>query len=124
MKEKTEKTAAKKVRMNQRMKERVQRIDNQTYWYLIQLLDLEVDEAKKELPRNTKFLKKCFRLPRRYLKSMGTMYAACTFPHRKLAGSTFARLLNAGVKAAAVRMNLWKRNGFFPVSKMPLRLAG
>ncbi len=42
------------------MKERVQRLDNQTYWYLIQLLDLEVDEAKKKLPRNTKIFKEVF----------------------------------------------------------------
>ena len=78
MKEKTEKTAAKKVRMNQRMKERVQRIDNQTYWYLIQLLDLEVDEAKKKLPRNTKIFKEVFQAATAVLEKHG--YNVCS-PH-------------------------------------------
>lgn len=78
MKKITEKMSTKKVRMNQRMKERVQRIDNQTYWYLMQLLDLEVDEAKKKFPRNTKIFKEVFKAATAVLEKHG--YRVCS-PH-------------------------------------------
>lgn len=78
MKKKTEKKAAKKVRMNRRMKERVQSIDTQTYWYLIQLLDLEVDEAKKKFPRNTKIFNEVSKAATAVLEKHG--YRVCS-PH-------------------------------------------
>ena len=49
MKKKTGKMAAEKVKMNQRMTERIQWIDKQTCWYLMQLLNLDMDEAKKRI---------------------------------------------------------------------------
>ena len=60
------------------MKERVQSIDTQTYWYLIQLLDLEVDEAKKKFPRNTKIFKEVIKAATAVLEKHG--YKVCS-PH-------------------------------------------
>lgn len=54
---KTEKKRADKVEMNQKMTDRVSWIDKQTYWYLIQLLDLDVDEAKEKFPWNIEILR-------------------------------------------------------------------
>lgn len=78
MKKITEKKATKKLRMNQRMKERDQRIDSQTYWYLMQLLDLEVDEAKKKFPRNTKIFNEVIKAATAVLEKYG--YRVCN-PH-------------------------------------------
>lgn len=60
------------------MKERVQQIDNQTYWYLMQLLDLEVDEAKKKFPRNTKIFNEVIKAATALLEKHG--YRVCN-PH-------------------------------------------
>lgn len=54
---KTEKKRADEVKMNQKMADRVSWIDKQTYWYLIQLLDLDVDEAKEKFPWNIEILR-------------------------------------------------------------------
>lgn len=78
MKKITKKIATKKVRLNKRMKERVQRINSQTYWYLMQLLDLEVDEAKIIFPRNTNILKEVFKAATAVLEKHG--YRVCS-PH-------------------------------------------
>ena len=40
---KTEERETKNVKMDQRMTERANRINRETYWYLVQLLDLNVD---------------------------------------------------------------------------------
>lgn len=48
-KKKIEEMTTREVEMNPRMAERVKWIDKQTYWYLIQLLELDVDEAKKKI---------------------------------------------------------------------------
>lgn len=78
MKKVTEKIATKKVRLNQRMKERIQQMENQTYWYLMQLLDLEVDEAKKKFPRNTKIFNEVSKAATAVLEKHG--YRVCS-PH-------------------------------------------
>ena len=36
--------------MNQRMLDRVEFIETETYWYLIQLLELNMAEAEKKVP--------------------------------------------------------------------------
>lgn len=57
MKKKTDEMVTGKVEMSQKMTERVDWIDKQTYWYLIQLLDLDVDEAKEKFPWNIEILR-------------------------------------------------------------------
>lgn len=78
MKKKTGKMTVEKVEMNRQMKERVQRIDRQTYWYLMQLLDLEVDEAKKVLPQDAEVLKEVSKAATAILEKHG--YKVCR-PH-------------------------------------------
>ena len=60
MEKKTEETVTEEVEMNQRMLERVDSIDNATYWYLMQLLELGVDEAEKKFPWNIEILREVF----------------------------------------------------------------
>lgn len=60
MEKKTEEMVTEEVEMNQRMLERVDSIDNATYWYLIQLLGLSVDEAEKKFPWNIEILREAF----------------------------------------------------------------
>lgn len=60
MNKKTEETVAEEVEMNQRMTERADWIDTQTYWYLIQLLELDQDEAEKKFPWNIEILREVF----------------------------------------------------------------
>ena len=60
MEKKTEETVTEEVEMNQRMLERVDSIDTQTYWYLIQLLGLSMDEAEKKFPWNIEILREAF----------------------------------------------------------------
>lgn len=57
---KTKETRADEVKMNQRMEERVELIDTQTYWYLIQLLGLSVAESEEKFPWNIEILRKVF----------------------------------------------------------------
>ena len=78
MKEKAGKMAAEKMEMNQRMTERIQWIDKQTCWYLMQLLDLDMDEAKKELLRDAEILKEVSKAATAILKKHG--YMVCS-PH-------------------------------------------
>lgn len=60
MEKKIEEMKTGEVEMNQRMTERVGWIDKQTYWYLMQLLDIDVDEAEKIMPWNIEILRKVF----------------------------------------------------------------
>lgn len=60
MEKRTEENVTGEVEMNQRMTERVEWIDKQTYWYLMQLLDIDVDEAEKIMPWNIEILRKVF----------------------------------------------------------------
>lgn len=48
------------VEMNQRMTERIDWIDTQTYWYLMQLLELDNDETQKKFPWNIEILREVF----------------------------------------------------------------
>lgn len=48
------------VEMNQEMAERIHGMDTQTYWYLIQLLDMNVDEAREKFPWNTEIFREVF----------------------------------------------------------------
>ncbi len=60
MEKKTEEMAVKEVEMNQRMAKRVEWIDRQTYWYLIQLLGIDVDDTEEKFPWNIEILRKVF----------------------------------------------------------------
>ena len=61
MKKSTEEMAeTEEVEMTQRMTERADWIDTQTYWYLMQLLELDVDEAEKKFPWNIEILREVF----------------------------------------------------------------
>lgn len=60
MEKRTEENITGEVKMNQRMEERVELIDTQTYWYLIQLLGLSVAEAEKKFPWNIEILREVF----------------------------------------------------------------
>lgn len=57
MEKKTDEIVTGKVEMSQKMTERVDWIDKQTYWYLMQLLDIDVDEAKEKFPWNVEILR-------------------------------------------------------------------
>ena len=58
--ERTEEMEKIEVEMNLRMTERVSSIDNATYWYLMQLLDLSVEEAEEKFPWNIEILREVF----------------------------------------------------------------
>ena len=60
MEKKTEQMERKEVEMSQRMTERIDCVDNATYWYLIQLLGLNVTEAEKKFPWNIEILREVF----------------------------------------------------------------
>lgn len=60
MEKKAEGMKTGEVEMNQRMRERIDWTDKQTYWYLIQLLELSPDEAEEKFPRNTEILREVF----------------------------------------------------------------
>lgn len=45
------------VEMNKKMHDRVHWIESQTYWYLMQLLELDMDEAKEKLPWDIEMLR-------------------------------------------------------------------
>ena len=77
MEKKTEEMAETgEVEMTQRMAERAGWIDTQTYWYLMQLLNLDMDEAKKEFPRDAKILKEVSKAATAILKKHG--YKICS----------------------------------------------
>lgn len=63
------------VEMTQRMVERGDWIDNQTYWYLMQLLELDVDEAKEKFPWDIGILREVFDSAVSILKGYG--HAVC-----------------------------------------------
>jgi hypothetical protein len=56
----TKEVKAEEVEMNRRMTERVRWIDTQTYWYLMQLLNLSTDEAEKKFPWDAGILREVF----------------------------------------------------------------
>ena len=60
MEKKTEEMKTGEVEMNQKMTERADWIDTQTYWYLMQLLDLSVEEAEEKFPWNIEILREVF----------------------------------------------------------------
>lgn len=60
MDKRTEEKVTGEVKMNQRMEERVELIDTQTYWYLIQLLGLSVAEAEEKFPWNIEIFREVF----------------------------------------------------------------
>ena len=53
-------TEPKEVGMNERMTERVNQIDTQTYWYAMQLLGLGTAEAEKKFPWDIAILREIF----------------------------------------------------------------
>ena len=73
--EKREKTGAGEVEMDQRMAERARWIDIHTYWYLMQLLELNVDQAQKRFPWDIEILRKVFDSTVSILKGYG--HAVC-----------------------------------------------
>ncbi|MCM1375171.1 MAG: hypothetical protein NC305_05140 [Lachnospiraceae bacterium] len=60
MEKRTEEKVTGEVKMNQRMEERVELIDTQTYWYLIQLLGLSVAESEEKFPWNIEIFREVF----------------------------------------------------------------
>lgn len=52
MEKKTEEMKTGEVEMNQKMTERADWIDTQTYWYLMQLLEISTAEAEEKFPWN------------------------------------------------------------------------
>ena len=113
MEKRAEKMETKEVEMNQRMLERLDSIDNATYCYLMQLLELSVDGAEDKFPWD-------IRMPWQYLKNMDTKYVIRIYPHQKWADSTVVHFPNADAKAVIARMNLWRKKDSFPISKMRL----
>lgn len=59
------------VEMTRRMTQRAEWIDTQTYWYLMQLLGLDVDEAKKRFPWDMEILRRVFDSTASILKEYG-----------------------------------------------------
>ena len=76
MEKKTEEMAETgEVEITQRMAERAGWIDTQTYWYLMQLLELNVDQAQERLPWDIEILRKVFDSTVSILKEYG--HAVC-----------------------------------------------
>lgn len=101
------------------MKERVQQIDNQTYWYLMQLLDLEVDEAKKKFPRNTKIFNEVIKAATAVLEKHG--YGVCS-PHI-FTSETGRQYLctpsECGCESCSRQDKFMEKERLFPVLKTP-----
>ena len=75
MEKRAEETETKEVEMNQRMIERVDRIHNATYSYLMELLELDVDGAGKMFPWDIEILRRVFEDAVAVLESHG--YKVC-----------------------------------------------
>lgn len=60
MEKKTAELATGEVVMNDKMTERVELIDTQSYWYLMQLLGINTDEAEEKFPWNIEILREVF----------------------------------------------------------------
>lgn len=90
--------------MNQRMLDRVEFIETETYWYLIQLLELNMAEAERKVPWNDEILREVFKDTVTILNKYGTVCVIRTYPHRKSAGSTAAHFPSAGARDVTVRM--------------------
>ena len=58
--EKSGETRADEVEMNQKMTERADWIDTQTYWYLMQLLEISTAEAEEKFPWNIAIIREVF----------------------------------------------------------------
>ncbi len=77
MEKRTEEMAeTEEVEMTQRMVERGDWIDTQTYWYLMQLLELNVDQAQERFPWDIEILRKVFDSTVSILKGYG--HAVCS----------------------------------------------
>lgn len=76
MEERTEN--CREAKMNQRMTERVNWIETQTYWYLMQLLGVKVEEAREIIPWNIEIIRKVFEYAVAVLNTHG--YSVCD-PH-------------------------------------------
>lgn len=61
--------------LNSKMVDRADWIDNQTYWYLMQLLELSQDESDEKFPWNIEILRNVFDSSVSILKEYG--YAVC-----------------------------------------------
>lgn len=61
--------------LNSKMVDRADWIDNQTYWYLMQLLGLSQDESEERFPWNIEILRKVFDSSVSILKEYG--HAVC-----------------------------------------------
>lgn len=61
--------------LNSKMVDRADWIDNQTYWYLMQLLGLSQDESEEKFPWNIEILRKVFDSSVSILKEYG--HAVC-----------------------------------------------
>ena len=79
MEKRTEETETGEVEMTQRMAERAGWIDTQTYWYLMQLLELNVDQAQKRFPWDIEILRKVFDSTIAILRGYG--HAAVSYTH-------------------------------------------
>ena len=75
MEKKTEEMKTGEVEMNQKMTERADWIDTQTYWYLMQLLEISTAEAEEKFPWNIEILRNVFDSSVSILKEYG--YAVC-----------------------------------------------
>ena len=73
--EKSGETRADEVEMNQKMTERADWIDTQTYWYLMQLLEVSPDESEEKFPWNIEILRNVFDSTVSILKEYG--HAVC-----------------------------------------------
>ena len=68
-------TETEAVEMNQKMQDRVHWIESQTYWYLMQLLELDTDEAKERLPWDIEMLREILDETVSILEKRGYLYA-------------------------------------------------
>lgn len=75
MEKKAEGEAIGEVEMSQQMAKRIHWIDIHTNWYLMQLLELDVDTAEERFPWNTEILRKVFDSTVSILKEYG--HAVC-----------------------------------------------
>lgn len=75
MEKRFDKAGTEELELNSKMVDRADWIDNQTYWYLMQLLGLSQDESEEKFPWNIKILRKVFDSSVSILKEYG--HAVC-----------------------------------------------
>ena len=110
--------------ISQRMSERADDIDNATYRYLAELLELNEGDPEEKFQGILKFSERYSTVQFPPFRNTGMQYVTRMLPRRKAAGSTAAHFPSVGVGIVTVRMTSWKKKESCPALRMPLHAAG